>query len=120
MNDDLVDDDSVTDGQRETLRYYLSTKGQDISPWFVLQFYRRRTILWGSRFLLLAIAIAIFAPSNAAVSLRASMLTMVSVLFCFYLALTIRLSFDSVEHWRLMRRIIDWNRVRKLYENTSN
>ena len=112
-----VNDAPISDNQRESLGYYIRAEGRDITPWFVLRLYYSRLTSWSCWLLLVALAIKVFAPVDTTITLRAAMLSIVAALLCGLLALSLRSSFASVEHWRLLQRVLDWDAVHRLHDS---
>jgi hypothetical protein len=109
-----MDKDSLTDTQRESLRYYVDTRHQDISAAFAFRFYARRVIVWA----IISASLSLFAwlvvPSEAKIPMRLSIVAICGAMFSTLMLYTFWISNASVEHWRLLRAIIDWKVVARL------
>jgi len=112
-----VNDDPITDAQRRSLGYYIQSDGHEITPRLVLRFYYSGLIHCAKIFTVLAVGLALFTPSDTTISLRSAMLAIVACLFIGLVVLAIRTSYASVEHWRLLQRVLDWDSVRKLHDS---
>ena len=112
-----MNDDPITDAQRRSLGYYIQSDGQQITTRLVLRFYYSRLIHCAKIFTVLAVGVALFTPSDTTISLRSAMLAIIACLFIGLVALAIRTSYASVEHWRLLQRVLDWDSVRKLHDS---
>lgn len=114
-----MQDNQLTDAQRFSLRCYIETEGKDITPTFVFRFYIRQLSRCSYAFVLVSCGTLIFVPSAPAISLRSAILLLTGGLFVGLVALSAWTSAASVDHWRLLQRILDWDRVRRLY-NTAD
>jgi len=110
-----VANDPITDAQRESLGYYLQSENRVITPLRVLRFYYPRLGRWAIVCAMASIGITVLAPSDAMISVRSAMLVLVCCMFAGLVALSVRTAFASVEHWRLLQRVLDWDSVRSLY-----
>ncbi|TWT78624.1 hypothetical protein CA13_00200 [Planctomycetes bacterium CA13] len=109
-------DDPISDRQRESLDCYVQSEGQEITPRFVFRFYISRLLQWAMWFAAIAVLAKLFIPADITLSLR---YTAILCIACFYIAfavLSIWSSFASVEHWRLLKRILNWDEVHRLHK----
>ncbi len=109
-------DDEITDFERESLRIYMLSEDTTPTPLFAFQFYIPHLKNWAFILLPLLVAIAWIPPGGPTLSLKATLIAIVLILFAGIVAWHVRLAYTAVSHWKLLRRILDWDTIHRLCE----
>lgn len=107
-------DDSITDFERESLRIYTLSENSDPSPFFAFRFYIPHLRRWSIMFLAAIGAFSWFAPTGPTLSMKAALMVVAVLLFVGIVSWHVWLAYTAVSHWRLLRRVLDWDAIHRL------
>ncbi|WP_146115615.1 MULTISPECIES: hypothetical protein [Pirellulaceae] len=114
-----MDKDSLTDIQRDAIRFYIASRHNDITPAFVFRFYLVGVVYLAVIFILLSALAWFLVPADAVISVRISLVAVFAAMFSTLVLWFLWKSHASVEHWLMLRSIIDWNAVARLMDDDN-
>ena len=107
-------DDPITDFERESLRIYTLSENSNPTPAFAFRFYIPHLKRWATYYLVAILTFAWFAPTGPTLTLKTALVTVALLLFAGIIAWHVRLAYTACSHWRLLRRVLDWDTIHRL------
>ncbi len=116
----LLRKDSLSNAQRNYLQCYLKTKNKEITAAFAFRFYVRYLLFCAIVTGVLSVLALLLVPAATVCSLRYSFVAVLVAMFLTQLLYLAWQATASVEHWRLLQSIIDWDAVARLTDDEAS
>ena len=104
----------LSQADRYALEFYLRTQNRPISFLEVFRLYVPRLAWEGAAFLLAFSVIFAMPPTEATIPVSHAVGYCLLAIFAVVLLKAVRISYYSIGHWELLKRILDWSKVHKI------
>jgi hypothetical protein len=109
-------DSKLSSNDRYSLECYARTEHRPISFAEVLRMYEGTLRWYGGGLLALSLLAFVFVPSNISIPLNHAVCYCILSVFAWMVFRCVHISRLSIGHWKLLKRILNWERVHALLD----